>query len=319
MALAAIWAVMLNILPLSQPSVISGFWDALFTIWPALALCAALYIFRTTSTDPCGIEILGRWALLSRKIRDIPVSEIRDQAVKAFFLPLMVSFAYNWSDTFSTSNQTLATSWFPLSIAVLYLIDTIFGTVGYLSTSRRLDAHIRSSNSSWIGWSAALSCYPPIFIWLQSAGLRYGDGFEWNNWLSTSHPIYYLWALAILTLTAIYTLSTVAFGIRFSNLTNRGIITSGPYRFTKHPAYISKNISWWLISVPFIPSSGATTAVWHCIALLAINFVYFIRAKTEERHLARDPAYQDYCAWIAAHGVLPRIHRALRQENRLRS
>ncbi|MBB3345180.1 isoprenylcysteine carboxylmethyltransferase family protein [Luteimonas sp. RC10] len=307
LALSAIWAAMLNVLSLSQPSILSGFWDALFAIWPALPLWAAFYIFKTARTGSGGIESIGKWILLSRKARDIPIAEARDQVVKAFFLPLMVSFAYSWSDKFSISDQMLPATWFSLSISILYLIDTVFGTVGYLSTSRRLDAHIRSSNPSWLGWSAALSCYPPIFVWLQSAGLRYGDGFTWSNWLSTSHPAYYLWALAILTLTGIYTLSTIAFGIRFSNLTNRGIITSGPYRFAKHPAYISKNISWWLISVPFIPSSGAMTAIWHCTALLAINLIYFIRARTEESHLSQDPAYQAYCAWISAHGLLPRL------------
>ena len=38
------------------------------------------------------------------------------------------------------------------------------------------------------------------------------------------------------------------FSFRFSNLTHRGIITSGPYRFTKHPSYVSKNIAWSFVS-----------------------------------------------------------------------
>ena len=39
---------------------------------------------------------------------------------------------------------------------------------------------------------------------------------------------------------------------RFSNLTHRGIITNGPYRYSKHPAYLAKNLSWWLVSMPFM-------------------------------------------------------------------
>lgn len=36
---------------------------------------------------------------------------------------------------------------------------------------------------------------------------------------------------------AIYAWATIMFGGRFSNLTHRGIITNGPYPWTKHPAY----------------------------------------------------------------------------------
>jgi len=117
-------------------------------------------------------------------------------------------------------------------------------------------------------------------------------------------PILYgLWGMAILTLTGIYVWATVSFGARFSNLTHRGIITNGPYRWSKHPAYIAKGLSWWLISVPFLAHGGALEALRHGLLLLALNGVYFLRAKTEERHLSRDPVYVDYACWIEAHGL----------------
>ena len=59
-----------------------------------------------------------------------------------------------------------------------------------------------------------------------------------------------------LFLVLVYCLATVAFGYRMSNMTYRGIITSGPYRFTKHPAYLGKVASWWLISLPFFSNEG---------------------------------------------------------------
>jgi len=95
----------------------------------------------------------------------------------------------------------------------------------------------------------------------------------------------------------------VTFGVRFSNLTHRGILTNGPYRFTKHPAYITKNLSWWLISIPFL-HAPATAAIRHSIALGCINTIYFLRARTEERHLSRDPVYVAYALWMNEHGVL---------------
>jgi len=174
-----------------------------------------------------------------------------------------------------------------------------------------LDSHIRSSNPYWLGWGAALICYPPFFTWLQDAGFNYRDGQLWSHWLAPTHPLFHAWGGMILLLTSIYALSTVVFGIRFSNPTNRGIITHGPHRFTKHPAYVSKNLPWWLISVPFISAAGAATAAMHCAILLGVNGIYWLRAKTEERHLMHAPTYRAYAEWIANHGIFARIARRL--------
>jgi protein-S-isoprenylcysteine O-methyltransferase Ste14 len=125
-----------------------------------------------------------------------------------------------------------------------------------------------------------------------------------------------VWGTAILVLVGIYLLATVAFGLRFSNLTNRGIITSGPYRWVKHPAYLSKNLSWWLISVPFVAGAGWVVAVQSCALLVCVNLVYFLRAKTEERHLRADPAYRDYEAFIAEHGLVAVLRRAIGMRRR---
>ena len=57
-------------------------------------------------------------------------------------------------------------------------------------------------------------------------------------------------------LTAVYAWATVAFGFRFSNLTHRGILTHGPYAWTKHPAYLSKNLFWWFSLLPFLVTNG---------------------------------------------------------------
>ncbi len=110
-------------------------------------------------------------------------------------------------------------------------------------------------------------------------------------------------------------LATVVFGIRFSNLTHRGILTHGPYAWSKHPAYVSKNLFWWLASLPFLSASGSFTDMVRNTALLAIvSGVYYWRAKTEEKHLGADPAYQEYAAWMERHGPLPRlINRATRR------
>jgi steroid 5-alpha reductase family enzyme len=95
---------------------------------------------------------------------------------------------------------------------------------------------------------------------------------------------------------AVYAYATIPFGLRFSNLTHRGILANGPYRFCKNPAYVSKNLSWWMIFIPFIASSEADgyDSIRRCILLLGLNFIYFMRARTEEKHLSKDPVYIEY-------------------------
>ena len=119
------------------------------------------------------------------------------------------------------------------------------------------------------------------------------------------------WGSVILLCQCVYALSTVMFGLRFSNLTNRGIITSGPYRWVKHPAYLSKCLSFWLIGVPFFPDLGWEAAVEQSLLLLMVCGLYVARAITEERHLARDPDYRAYQAFISEHGLFARCRRIL--------
>ena len=126
--------------------------------------------------------------------------------------------------------------------------------------------------------------------------------------------IWTIWAAVIMAATTIYTWATVSFGVRFSNLTNRGIITNGPYRWVKHPAYVSKNFSWWFVSMPFLSALSATEALRASMALLLLNGVYYLRAKTEERHLSSDPDYVAYVNWMASHSLYAKLKRLIRKK-----
>jgi protein-S-isoprenylcysteine O-methyltransferase Ste14 len=141
--------------------------------------------------------------------------------------------------------------------------------------------------------------------------VQYDDNTFWDGWLQAWPTLRAFWAALIIVLAAIYALCTVSFGLRFSNLTHRGIITGGPYRFSKHPAYLAKNLSWWLISVPFVSEQGLSAALRNCCLLGLLNCVYYARARTEERHLSRDPTYVAYALWINEHGLLRRLARVL--------
>ena len=58
-------------------------------------------------------------------------------------------------------------------------------------------------------------------------------------------------------------------------------------------AYVFKNLSWWLVSVPFLLNTWPV-AVKGSLLLLGLNIIYYLRARTEERHLSRYPEYVAY-------------------------
>jgi len=68
---------------------------------------------------------------------------------------------------------------------------------------------------------------------------------------------------------------------------NRGVVSSGPYRFLRHPIYLGYLIT----HVGFVI---ANPAVWNIVLLAAADVALILRACREERTLAQDPAYRDY-------------------------
>ncbi|MDX2111782.1 MAG: isoprenylcysteine carboxylmethyltransferase family protein [Verrucomicrobiota bacterium] len=80
--------------------------------------------------------------------------------------------------------------------------------------------------------------------------------------------------------------ASVSLGFKGSNLTNRGIVSHGPYRFCRHPAYVLHI---------FIPVVEAVMFGQYFIGLIiGYSVIYFLRAMTEERHLSHDPDYVAY-------------------------
>jgi protein-S-isoprenylcysteine O-methyltransferase Ste14 len=194
-----------------------------------------------------------------------------------------------------------------LLILTMFVMDEQIGTVGYVVTFKPLDAQIRSANPYLAGWVAALACYPPFQLMNQGGPLFYqASTAEWSYWMQGSQTLLWLWAGLLVFLTGVYAWATVAFGIRFSNLTYRGVLTNGPYRFTRHPAYLSKNLFWWASVLPFLVTSGSMLdGLRNSVCLLIVNAIYYWRARTEEAHLlAEDPKYRAYHAWMEVHGPI---------------
>jgi protein-S-isoprenylcysteine O-methyltransferase Ste14 len=237
----------------------------------------------------------------------------RSWLIKGFFCAFMISIlppgfaAVTEADLGTIAGNPVMVG--GLLFELLFVIDVQIGTVGYLLTLRPLDAHIRSGNPFLAGWLAALMCYPPfVFTFMGDNGvIQYEyQTADWGVWFDGHPAVLWAWAAWLAFLTAVYAWATVAFGMRFSNLTYRGVLTHGPYRFTRHPAYVAKNLFWWCSTLPFLVTSDSfAEAIRNTVFLGCVSGIYYWRARTEEAHLlSEDAKYRAYHAWMAEHGLI---------------
>jgi protein-S-isoprenylcysteine O-methyltransferase Ste14 len=276
--------------------------------WPALRVVVVAYLlllplYYATFSDDHTVKCRRFWqgllALPRRRPTPVEAVAFRAIAVKAIFLPLMVVLFRLQAHEFTKCTEAYLSygRFFPYGYSAIYhgffVVDVLVFGVGYGIEHPRLRNEIRSVEPTLLGWCAALLCYPPL-VWLTSNAL---------GWFSFELPQFRLptlqlaAAVAMLLGVGVYTWASLALGLRASNLTNRGIVTTGPYRFMRHPAYVAKNLSWWIGAIPLLikfafsdPGSLAVaiagTAAW--------SGIYVLRALTEERHLGSDPDYQAY-------------------------
>ncbi|WP_087722177.1 isoprenylcysteine carboxylmethyltransferase family protein [Pandoraea sp. PE-S2T-3] len=287
------------------------YYRMLTLIMPPLLVLALPYLYFVDRRMPQPLDgywhvgqlVTLQWANVDRRIVG---QHLLGWLVKGFFLPLMFGYLCNDLARFLSADVSQLSGfkpWFDLLYGLCYFVDVGLTVMGYLLTLRLADTHLRSAEPTMLGWAVALACYEPFWSLIGRQYLHYDTGFAWGEWLWGAPLLYGIWGSAILLLTMIYVWATVSFGGRFSNLTHRGIITNGPYRWTKHPAYVAKNLSWWLIFIPFVARGPVDEALRHCLLLLGVNGLYAMRAWTEERHLSRDPVYVAYARWIDAHGL----------------
>jgi protein-S-isoprenylcysteine O-methyltransferase Ste14 len=68
---------------------------------------------------------------------------------------------------------------------------------------------------------------------------------------------------------------------------NRGVVSSGMYRFVRHPIYLGYLIT-------HVGFAIANPLGWNWAVLMAADVALMVRAVLEEKTLAQDPAYRDY-------------------------
>lgn len=330
----AVLSLVYWILPIYRQDFYKTFFVAVNDLLPTLVVFSWFYIRwidrrqsrQEQLQDPC--YLLGQWFLdivtgrrgsrggqglrlwSAQKLLNPPLwlaNYSRAWLVKAFFIPLMFGFLCEsisaiagWKFNFLELNWVRQVE--VLSDGIFF-VDLLWGCVGYVWSLRLLDSHIRSTEPTVLGWLVALTFYAPFNSVLGPNYFAYETSMKWHNWLSGTPFALYAWGAAILLLNLVFVWATVVFGLKFSNLTYRGVITSGPYRWFKHPAYICKNLSWWLIAMPFMVSTTPAEALRMCLILILANLGYYFRAKTEERHLLQvSPEYGAYCLAMSAKG-----------------
>lgn len=242
----------------------------------------------------------------------------RALVVKMFFAPLMTVFFVdqfphlvgnigyilsgipnalaNGSYTHSQFNN----DFFNISIASIFSVDVALAWCGYITSTRWVDNQTVSAEPTMLGWLVCLLCYPPFQMYL---GLYYAAPGEREVLQFPSQWAITFFTGMMLLSYFVYMSATLWFGVRFSNLTNRGIIRKGPFAVIRHPAYASKNFAWWCVMFPAIMYNASTQtglyiAILQIIGLVLMTWIYYMRAITEERHLSVDPYYKEYCKQV---------------------
>lgn len=257
----------------------------------------------------------GLWFALPRRKR---LSSATRQAglallLKFFFAPLMINWCLihvaNLSGSLLQLTQGIEgglsgrvlfdTSLFWAAFQLILFVDTLLFTIGYLIELPALGNRIRTVDPTFFGWFVCLICYPPFneftarFLEWQSSDFPYFA----NDFVHLTVNVTVLIALAI------FSWASVALGFKASNLTNRGIVTQGPYAFVRHPGYAAKNVVWWLGALPTLGMlfvAGSWKALAHSLlALIGWTVIYALRAVTEERHLLlTDNGYAEYARTV---------------------
>ncbi|MFO1368775.1 MAG: hypothetical protein U1F46_07240 [Marinagarivorans sp.] len=238
-------------------------------------------------------------------------------AVKFFFAPVMTVFFYdnfthllNNSDYLASNalpklfngeydHAKLATDLGNILTNIIFTLDVGLAWCGYVISSRWLDNNTVSAEPTVLGWVVCLISYPPFRVvggWLLT-----GPGESLYTQIPNQPAVAFFGSLMMATY-FLYMLPTIWFGLRFSNLTHRGIIRTGPYAFVRHPAYAAKNLAWWCVGFPTAIYAGFSEGINQMIIYLAglvlLTSIYYARAITEERHLRFDPNYVEYCSRV---------------------
>jgi len=233
--------------------------------------------------------------------------------IKLFYGPLMLNSAFLELRSCQGLNQASHgmdfigwLDWYYIMLVhLVFLLDSCLFFFGYHTEAGFLRNKIRYVETNIWRILVCIMCYPPFN---QVTVSVFGGSFE-NPYIVVAGDYRSVWTwgvrgVAVFSLLLLISSSGSLF-TRASNLTNRGIVTWGPYRYVRHPGYLAKNLFWLATLLPaFVPNLASVQFSWlgyglSCVCVIGgfvcWGTVYFLRAVTEEQFLGRDPEYTAYC------------------------
>jgi protein-S-isoprenylcysteine O-methyltransferase Ste14 len=200
-------------------------------------------------------------------------------------------------DPMQEVRQMYSRVWHSLVMNLILVFDFVPFVVGYMIELPALKNRIRSVDDSLLGWVVCLACYPPFN---ESVGkfLTWGTRDFVVSFMLPSPWLFYTVNGLLLVLFALYASASVSLGFKCGNLCNRGVVSTGLYGVIRHPAYLLKNLAWWVAAIPVlfvISRQSISLAVYGALSLAAWSCIYAARAITEERHFLRTGSeYSEY-------------------------
>lgn len=263
-----------------------------YLIDPLLA-CFILY-FTVQMLLSSKLKKESKYGLLIQEVIDgklFSLSGLSQTALRAYCLKLIfIPFLASWLVQNITHIEFLYENFQEIDLwsinkfllASIFLVDSFIFLQGYCIESNRLKNTIISVDSSRLGWFVCLICYPPLNYYVftlvdfKQTAISIDIGFQFEVILT----------IAITLLWLVFVIASFNLGFKASNLTNRGLVDKGLYKYCRHPAYSAKMMIW-LIQALFF---GA----YYSSFFIALCVVYILRAYTEERHLVKGQEYKKY-------------------------
>ena len=262
----------------------------------------AIPIFLSKKKNECGSKLLYLVNSLAKKKFDDKAKNIALAfGVKLFFIPLMIPWTVEFAfvikgmlfDTTKTYSSFVVYFNKYLFLLISYLIGFVallYYSFGYLIESSYLNNKIKSVEPTIFGWVVTLICYPLFITFVLIAIPFYTNDMAFFK----NQEITFIVRIFLLLVMTFKIWSIAALGAKCSNLTNRGIVTKGPYKWVRHPHYLAKLIVWWVTLIP----AFAIYDFWIIGTMVFWTVIYILRAVTEENHLLADEDYVAYCSQV---------------------
>jgi protein-S-isoprenylcysteine O-methyltransferase Ste14 len=232
--------------------------------------------------------------------------------VKVFFIPLMFfgTLHYGVESYFYLANfkssildgksipEIFNFVIYPFIVLFAMFLALLVYLVGYIFESKKYKTTVLSVENTWFGWVVTIICYVPFYSFLAYVFPNASQDFAFYK----SQEITFVVRLLLSLILVLKTITIFNLGLRSSNLTYRGLVTTGIYGLIRHPHYAFKLMLWWIGLIP-----SAYEYPWLIGPMIFWTVIYYLRAVTEEQHLIRNDnsyvAYKDKVKYM----FLPKI------------